>query len=125
MLTQQLVQLFTSLFEQVEVVFSQSPGVDDHFGEISDVLFDGIAHFLHRDHMMTIVLVVHACCAHSLRALFAKVFDAFVWVNITRNNRNYTGTCLVCLRQDREQLKIRFEKFWSTDVHDFLTTDWA
>lgn len=96
LLTEQLVEFFASLLEQVQVVLSETTSVHDHLGQVSYILFDRVAHLLHRYHMMPVMFVVHASCTDSLRALLTKVFDALVRVTFTRNHLHDSLTILVC-----------------------------
>ena len=82
LLTQELMELLTGLFEQIEVIFGQPPRIHYHLTKIGDVLLDGVSHFFDGHHMMAIVLIVHASCAYRLRALFAEVFYTFVLVPV-------------------------------------------
>ena len=73
----------------MQIVFCEPSGVHDHLAQICYILFDRVAHLFNRHHMMAIMLIVHASGTNSLRALFTKVLNAFVWMPIARNDLYY------------------------------------
>lgn len=89
------MQFFPRLFNQVEVVFRESAGVYDHFGQVRYVLFYCIPHFLYRDHVMAVVLVVHALCANCFGALLAKILYTFIWMEVAWDHLSYRLTVLI------------------------------
>ena len=78
------MQLLTRLLKQVEVVFCQPTCVYYHLREIRYVLLYRIAHLLDWNHMVPVVLVVHAGSTDCLGALFAKVLDTLVRMDVAR-----------------------------------------
>ena len=79
------MQLFPGLLEQVEVILRQAARVHYHLTQIGDVLLHRVAHFPDWDHVMAVVLIVHARGAYRLRALLTKVLYAFVLMPIAWN----------------------------------------
>lgn len=125
LLTEQLVELLSSLLQQIEIVFCEPPRVHYHLAQICDILLHRIAHLLDWDHVMPVVLIVHASGTNCLRALLTEVLNTFVLMALARDHRYDRLACLIGHRQDGEQLEVGLEEFGSADIDNFLVANGA